>query len=235
MTALNYIHSLQQSNVSSLLSHVLGPFFYPRPPLAPTGIVVIPSRCLSVCPLVRPERHYRSLSISPIDLTVGGMVHSIIEQLAIINGYARPIFAYSTELWNFCRLWPGLRDDVTALIFKDFGYWPELWWVDVQFHEADRYTKLHVWPILARFTEFWKLHDSLGPSPRYNLLGVLDAIGTCQHAIWRNKLLKLRVSCNKLLFDSQQFLQTFITAMGKTLHTVFQYFHSWWGHVSMWT
>ena len=43
---------------------------------------------------------------------------------------------------------PGLRDDVMLQVLKDFSYWPELWWDDEQFYEADWYLK---WLCLAIF------------------------------------------------------------------------------------
>ena len=48
------------------------------------------------------------------------------------------------------RLGPGLEGDVTAVLFKDFRYWSEIW-SDVQYHEADCYLK---WPCLANFSVF---------------------------------------------------------------------------------
>ena len=55
----------------------------------------------AIRPSVRPERHYRCLRISAISLKYGGMVRSTMEQMAIKNGHAQPIFASSTKLWNF--------------------------------------------------------------------------------------------------------------------------------------
>ena len=59
----------------------------------------------SVCPSVSlsvPERRYRSnsLRISDISLHFGGIMHSIIQQIALSNGHARQFLACSTELWN---------------------------------------------------------------------------------------------------------------------------------------
>ena len=70
--------------------------FYPRPPLAPTGIVV----GHSVFPSVHSEwcSFSNSLRISAISLKFGGMMHSTMEQIAIYNGHVRPIYACSTEL-----------------------------------------------------------------------------------------------------------------------------------------
>ena len=51
--------------------------------------------------LTRPEgRRYRSnsLSISGVSLKFGGMMHSNMKQIVILNGHARQFFARSTEL-----------------------------------------------------------------------------------------------------------------------------------------
>ena len=89
--------------------------FDPCPPSAPTGIV--DRHC--VRPSVRAEQRSRSnsLRISAISRKFDGMMHSAMEQSGFQNGYARPMFAGSTELWNFPweAFRPGLRDDVTAL------------------------------------------------------------------------------------------------------------------------
>ena len=54
------------------------------------------------------------------------MMHSMMKQTDVLNGHAWPIFARSTELWNFqIKLGTGPRDDVTT-VFKDFSYWPEI-------------------------------------------------------------------------------------------------------------
>ena len=45
------------------------------------------------------------------------------------------------DLWEF----PSL---ITILTFQDFSYWPEIWWDDAQYHEADYYSK---WPCSANF------------------------------------------------------------------------------------
>ena len=39
------------------------------------------------------------------------------------------------------RLGPGIRHDLTALIFRDFMYQPDFWWVDAQYSEADSFWK----------------------------------------------------------------------------------------------
>ena len=59
--------------------------------------------------------NFNSLMISAISLKFGGMMHSTMEQIAVWNGYARPIFASSTELWNFQNR-PVPRDDGIVLI-----------------------------------------------------------------------------------------------------------------------
>ena len=56
--------------------------------------------------------------ISAIGLEFGGVMHITMKQIAIENGFARPIFEHSTELsmkFFHDRLGPGLRDDITAL------------------------------------------------------------------------------------------------------------------------
>ena len=54
--------------------------------------------------------------ISAIGLKFGGMMHSMMKQIAIQNGYyAGPIFVCSMGLWNFyTSLAPGPRDDITT-------------------------------------------------------------------------------------------------------------------------
>ena len=71
----------------------------------------------SVRPPVRLERCSCSnlIKISAISLKFGGMIYSTMEYMATLNGYARPIFACSTEIFHDRLFWPGLRDDVTAL------------------------------------------------------------------------------------------------------------------------
>ena len=64
-----------------------------------------------------------SLRISGRSLKFGGMMHSTMEQIAIINGHVRPIFACSRNFQN--RLRPGLRDDVTTLTPQ--GVRPSAW------------------------------------------------------------------------------------------------------------
>ena len=65
------------------------------------------------CHCVRPTVR---LSVCPSRTTLGGTMLNNVKQIAIENSYARPIFACSTELWNFQnRLEPGPRDDVAAL------------------------------------------------------------------------------------------------------------------------
>ena len=54
------------------------------------------------------------------------MMHSIMKQIAIKNGYAQPIFAGCIGLWNFQnRLGQGPKDDV-ATLFKYFSYQPQI-------------------------------------------------------------------------------------------------------------
>ena len=71
-----------------------------------------------------------SLRISAIGLTLGGMMHTNMKQIAIQNGHARPIFARSTKLCHFQkRLGPGPREYVTALTLSGFqllawNLWP---------------------------------------------------------------------------------------------------------------
>ena len=58
----------------------------------------------SLSPAVRLSvRRYRSnpLRISSISHKIGGVMYSTMEQIAIRNGHAGPMFAWSTELWNF--------------------------------------------------------------------------------------------------------------------------------------
>ena len=67
---------------------------------------VIPVGRLSISPSIRlsfPKirHHSNSLRISAISLTFGGMMHSTMGQITILNGYGRPIVACFTELWNF--------------------------------------------------------------------------------------------------------------------------------------
>ena len=69
---------------------------YPPSPSAPTGIVVVPCIRPPVRPTVcRPERrryHSYSLRISPIGLKYGRVMHSDMKEIAIQDGYGRPIF-----------------------------------------------------------------------------------------------------------------------------------------------
>ena len=79
------------------------------------------------------------------------MMHSNMKQSSLWNSYARPIFASSTDLWNFQNRWgAGPRDDVTALTLLEFQLC-EMWWDDTQYDEADRYLK---WPCSGNFCMF---------------------------------------------------------------------------------
>ena len=54
--------------------------------------------CVCVCP---EQRRYCSLRTSAIGLKFDEVAHSTMKQISILNGHARPIFAYSMNLYNF--------------------------------------------------------------------------------------------------------------------------------------
>ena len=120
---------------------------------------VRPSIRPSACPSVRPNRSSRSnsLRISAISLKFGGMMHSTMEQIAILNDHAWTIlWAPQNYPFFYDRLFrPGLRDDATALTLKDYRYQPEIWK-----HEADSLFKM------SRSVRLWNFHYSLGPGPK---------------------------------------------------------------------
>ena len=50
------------------------------------------------------------------------MMQSNMKQIAIWSGYARSFFACYVGFWIFYdRIWPGVRDDVTALRISATG------------------------------------------------------------------------------------------------------------------
>ena len=82
-------HKIWHADISSrhLCRWILLSFNYLWPPSAPTGIDV--GHC--VRPSVRPERHYHfnSLRISAISLKFGGMMHSTMDQMALLGHFLR--------------------------------------------------------------------------------------------------------------------------------------------------
>ena len=106
---------------------------------------------VSLRPSVRPERRYHSnsLRIAAIRLKFGEVVQSIMMQIAVYNIHTLPIFASFTELWKFHdRLDQAWGTTLPLYLFKDFSYWPAIWWGDVQYYGTDRNIKC---PCLAIF------------------------------------------------------------------------------------
>ena len=60
---------------------------------------------------------FNSLRISAISLKIGGMIHSMMKQIAIRNGHARLIFARSMELWNFQKMLLSWRAEGAVVLW----------------------------------------------------------------------------------------------------------------------
>ena len=102
---------------------------------------VLSSFIASVRPYVRTERRYRSnsLMISAISLKFSRMLHSTMVQIAIENGYAPSIFQGTLKISMMSFLDQVGGTTLPLKLFKDFCYWPEIWWDRAQYHGADRY------------------------------------------------------------------------------------------------
>ena len=106
-------------------------------------------------------------------------MHSTMEHIAIKNGRAGPIRSRSMGL-SMIGFLPGLRDDVTALTFKDFSKRPEIWLDDSQYHGADHYSN----SFFATSTEPWNFHDRLEYID-FATLGEMSHWGiTCEEYTW---------------------------------------------------
>ena len=139
--------------------------FYPRPPSAPTAIVigqcVRPSIRLSVpndVTTVTQDFIYRS------DIWLR---HITMKQIAIENGHMLSQFLHVT--WNCYIFWErpgiGLKKDVTAAILSGFKLlaWNVAGWCMIPWSWA--LSKFgHDWPIFAHFIELF--HGRLGPGLR---------------------------------------------------------------------
>ena len=102
------------------------------------------------------------------------------------------------------RLGQGLRDDVTALPFKDFSYRHETWWDGAQWHEANYNKK---WPCSANFDTFHgTFQNKLGPGLRDYVttltleefqLSAWNLVGQC--TVWWSRSLLKMVSLDQYL------------------------------------
>ena len=114
--------------------------FYPEPPSArrvmSSAIASVrPSICLSIRPSVHPEWRflYNTFRIIAISLKFGGAMHSTMEGIAIWNGYGNFCWFHRTLKLSmagfFEQVW---GKTLLLLLFKDFSYWPEIWWDNAQ-------------------------------------------------------------------------------------------------------
>ena len=101
----------------------------------------------SLHPAVCPSR--TTLPLQPFhdfSYPFSGMMQSIMEQIAIQRGHARPIFARSVKL-KFSIIGLGQEDTIEEITSR-----PEIWWHDVVYHEGDHCMK---WPHSANVHIFW--------------------------------------------------------------------------------
>ena len=132
-----------------------------------------------------------------IGLKFTEMMHSTMEHIAIKNGRAGPICSRSMGLFMIVFL-PGLRDDVTALTFKDFSKRPEIWLDDSQYHGADHYSNGHARPIFANSTEPWNFHDRLEYID-FATLGEMSHWGiTCEEYTWNQSHYRIYLNLIRL-------------------------------------
>ena len=133
--------------ISVLILNFFTMGFYPWPQSAPTGIIIVPcvrpSFRLSVRSSVRPECQYlfTNFSYHPefwLDFAKFHEENLYLKLFYMLIHFLR--IPRNMQLF-YDRPVSGLSDDVTLplILFKDFSYWPEIWWEDAQYHEAPRY------------------------------------------------------------------------------------------------
>ena len=121
-----------------------------------TNIVIVPCICLasrpahhlslwpSVClSILNNDVTTLALKILDDSLEFGGMLHINIKHIHYSNALLGQFVCIQCRTFNFSmisfdQIW---GTTLRFLICKCFSYWPEIWWDDAQYHEADHYLK----------------------------------------------------------------------------------------------